>query len=146
MHHDDCLAGRNLGFSPGEVTSKNRGVGQMELPPVRNCKHFRWDQTILNIRFYLALADPVVNELDKYAGWRSPRDHPRQVIWSHRRRGSLRYLKRIRYSGRGAIRARAYGAWIQWRLWLKLHDRLLRPSTYLWKLRKIRADLRRSPA
>jgi len=27
---------------------------------------------------------------------------------------------------------------------VKIHDKYLRPSTYVWKVRKIRADLRRA--
>jgi hypothetical protein len=129
--YEDCFRGRNL--------------GRLADPPIRDCRHLRGDQTLLNIHLVRGFPDAFVNDLHEYGGWRSPRDHPNQVIWNHRRRGSLRYLKRIRYTGRGALRARAYGALLQWRWWLKLHDRFLRPSTYLWKLRKIKAGLAAGP-
>src|SRR5205823_3715517 len=105
-------------------------------------RHFRWDQTLLNVHLAKEHPDAVVADLDEYAGVRSPREHPRQVIWAHRKPGSLRYLKRAPYAGPGALRARAFGAWFQLRWWIKLHDRFLRPSTYLWKARSMRASLR----
>ena len=77
-----------------------------------------------------------MNDLYEYAGWRSPHDHPHQVIWSHRRRGSLRYLKRVPYAGPGALRARAFGARYQLRWWLKLNERYLQRTTYRLKARK----------
>jgi hypothetical protein len=134
---EDCLAGRNLGFSPNEVLSKNRGIGYMESPPLRNCREFRWDQTILNLQLQLKAPGSAVADLDEYGGWRSPRDHPRQVIWHHRRRGSLRYLKRVPYAGTGAWRRRAWGASWQLRWWLKLHRRYLEPTTYRLKARRM---------
>jgi len=135
--YEACLAGRNLGFSPDEVAAKNRGIGRMEAPPIRNCRHFRWDQTLLNIHLARELPDAQVAALDEYAGWRSQRDHPQQVIWSHRRAGSMRYLKRLPYTGPGALRARAFGARYQLRWWFKLHGKLFRRSTYVWKMRSI---------
>jgi hypothetical protein len=135
--YKDCLAGRNLGFSPDEAISKNRGLGRMESPPIRNCRHFRWDQTLLNIHLLRVLPDAQVADLDEYAGWRSDRDHPRQVIWSHRRAGSLRYLKRVPYTGPGARRARALGWWYELSWSVKLRGKLLRWSTYVWKARSI---------
>jgi len=140
--YEDCLEGRNLGFSAGEVLSRNRGLGQIAEPVIRNCAHFRWDQTILNLRLARDLPDAFVNDLDEYAGWQSPRDHPRQVIWSHRRRGSLRYLGRVPYAGPGALRARGFGAWYRLRWWLKMNG-LFYADTYRLKLRKARQALRR---
>ena len=84
-----------------------------------------------------------MNDLDEYAGWQSPRDHPRQVIWSHRRRGNMRYLKRVPYAGPGARRARAFGAWYQLRWWLKTNERLFQRSTYELKARKTLDGLHR---
>jgi hypothetical protein len=135
--YEDVLAGRNLGYSAGEVHGKNRGIGWMDSPPIRDCRHFRWDQTLLNIHLALELPDAKVADLDEYAGWRSPRDHPRQVIWSHRARGDLGYLKRVPYSGERAFRRRLFGAWIQLRWWLKLNERYLSGTTYRLKLRRL---------
>jgi hypothetical protein len=139
--YEDCLAGLNLGFSPDEARSRNHGINRMESPPLRACRHFRCDQTILNIYRALGAPDAQVADLDEYGGWRSAHDHPAQVIWNHRRRGNLCYLKRVPYAGRGALRRRAWGAWWQARWWLELNRRLLEPSTYLWKARKVRARI-----
>lgn len=132
--YEDCLAGRNLGFSPTEVAGKNRGLTAMADPPLRNCRHFRWDQTVLNIHLAQQFPDAVAGDLDRYAGWRSPHDHPQQVIWSHRRPGTLGYLKRVRYA-RGATRRRVWGAWHEAQWWLHLHRHLARRETYVAKAR-----------
>lgn len=135
--YEDCLAGRNLGFSPGELASKNRGLGRMESPPLRDCRQFRWDQSILNVHVFRSEATVEIADLDEYGGWRSPHDHPAQAIWHHRRRGSLRYLKHVPYTGAGAWRRRVWGAWWQARWWLELHRRFFRPSTYVLKARAV---------
>jgi hypothetical protein len=137
--YEDCLAGRNLGFSPGELSSKNRGLGYEASPLIRQCSQFRWDQTMLNIRLMLAAPGAAIANLDEYGGWRSPRDHPAQVIWHHRRRGSLRYLKYVPYSGTRAWRRRAWGARWQVKWWLKLNKRFFQPVTYVLKARQLRA-------
>lgn len=142
--YSDCLAGRNLGFSPGEVSGKNRGIGFMESPPLRDCPGFRWDQSILNVHLFLEAPHAEIADLDEYGGWRSPHDHPAQVIWHHRRRGSLRYLKRVPYAGASGWRHRVWGAWWQVRWWLKLHRYTLEPTTYALKARAIVRDLRLS--
>jgi hypothetical protein len=141
--YEDCLEGRNLGFSAEEAETRNQGLGRTDQPTIRNCRHFRWDQTIVNARLARDLPDAFVNDLDEYAGWRSPRDHSRQVIWSHRRRGNLRYLKRVPYGGRGALSARAFGAGYQLRWWLKMNERYRRRTTYELKARKTLSGLRR---
>lgn len=138
--YEDCLAGLNLGYSPGELY-RNRGFGRLDEPPLRDCPHFRWDQTILNARLSADWPDAVVADLDEYAGWRSPRDHPRQVIWSHRRGGSLRYLKRVGYRGAGAWRKRLFGLRWQVRWWWKLRGEPLRLMARL----KLQALSRRLP-
>jgi hypothetical protein len=135
--YEDCLAGRNLGFSPDEVEAKNVGLGRVERPIVRACRHFRWDQTLLNIHLAKELPEAVAEDIDEYAGVRSPSEHPQQVIWAHRRQGNLRYLKRIRYRGRGALRARAFGVYWQVRWRHKLRGRLMRSETYVLKARKL---------
>lgn len=136
--YDDCMAGRNLGFSPGELTAKNHGIGHMESPPLRNCAHFRWDQTLLNIHLALELPNAEIADLDMYAGWRSPHDHPEQVIWSHRRGGTMRYLGHLPFSGRGASRRRLQAAWWALRWWIRQRRNLLQPRTYVLKARAVR--------
>lgn len=140
--YEDCLAGRNLGYSPDELPYKNRGLGFVPDPPLRDCLHFRWDQTILNIHLALELPDARIADLDEYGGWRSPRDHPTQVIWSHRRGGNLRYLNTISYAGPGSWRRRAYSAYVGAR-WRWKNERLLRPVTYRLKARSVLRRLAR---
>jgi hypothetical protein len=140
--YEDCLAGRNLGFSPGEAPYKNRGLGRMDDPPLRDCPHFRWDQTLLNVHLVLHRPDAVVADVDEYAGVRSPREHPRQVIWAHRRQGDLRYLKRAPYAGPGALRARLFGARMQVRWRWKLRSKYLQRRTYVLKARAFGRQLR----
>jgi hypothetical protein len=134
--YEDVLVGRNLGFSPAEEPGKNRGLGWMESPPLRDCPHFRWDQTLLNIHLALEYPEAAVADLDEYGGWRSQHDHPRQVIWSHRARGTMRYLKRLPSGPRN----RAFGAWHQVRWWLKLNQRYLSRETYRLKLRRLQRE------
>jgi len=135
--YEDCLAGRSVGFSAGDAGRLNRGLDATEEPLLRDCPAFRWDQTILNIHLRLAVRDPVVHDLDEYAGWRSPRDHPRQVIWSHRRRGDYAYLPWIRYRGPLALAHRAWGLAFRARWWAVNHRWLFRPGTYVRKARAL---------
>jgi len=128
--HDDALRGRSRGFSPGEL-HRNAGIDQTVDPPLRDCPQFRWDQTIFNLRLYLGVDEPVIADLDEYAGWRSPRDHPRQVIWSHRRTGDLPYLSRAPQS----LRLRALGALYRLGWWRKRHQRWFTLTTYALKAR-----------
>lgn len=139
--YGDCLAGRNLGFSPDELYSRNRGLGRMEDPPIRNCRHFRWDQTILNVHLTRELPEAVVADLDEYAGWRSARDHPEQVIWSHRRPAPLKFLKDVPFTGRDAARHRAFSLVWTVRWWFKLHRRFFDATTYRLKARAIVRDV-----
>ena len=133
--HEDAVAGRSLGFSSAEVAGRNTGMDREETPLLRDCPHFRWDQTVLNLRFYLGVNDPVVADLDEYAGWRSPRDHPDQVIWSHRRTGDLPYLSRVPASFRG----RVFGLLSRGRWWRKRNERWLSPTTYALKAKRLRS-------
>jgi len=139
--YEDCVAGRNLGFSPDELGSKNRGITFMESPPLHDCPQFRWDQTMLNIHVVLEWPGAVIAGIDEYGGWRSPHDHPRQVIWHHRRRADLRYLTRIPYRGAGASRRRAWGGWWRLRWWLVVNKRFVQPRTYVLKARAIRRSV-----
>ncbi len=143
--YEDALGGLALGFSQAELDGRNIGVDRTETPIVRDCAHFRWDQTILNLRFYLGVEDPVVADLDEYAGWRSAHDHPRQVIWSHRRRGSMAYLARVPYERGHALRGRAFGLVYRVRWWRKLHERLFERTTYVLKARRIVRGLSGAP-
>jgi len=128
--HDDAVQGRSLGFSPGEL-HRNAGIDRTADPPVRDCPHFRWDQTVFNLRLYLGVDEPAIADLDEYAGWQSAHDHPRQVIWSHRRTGDLPYLSRAPASFRG----RMLGLVARARWWRKRHERWFDRSTYVLKAR-----------
>ncbi len=92
---------------------------------------------MLNIRFYAAISDPVVNDLDKFGGWQSPHDHPEQVIWNHRRRGDYRYLWRVPYTWRAAPFAWAFTLWFRARWRYRQNAWLFRPRTYVDKLRRM---------
>jgi hypothetical protein len=140
--YEDCVAGRSIGFSPHEGRALNRGMQASGAPPVRDCLHFRWDQTILNIRLAKEFPDAYVNDVWQYAGWRSTHDHPRQVIWNHRREGDLRFLVRAVSSPR----ARALAARVRLRWWLRMHRKYFTIATYVLKARRTLRELRRSPA
>jgi hypothetical protein len=139
--HEDAVRGLSIGFSRSDLGGRNSGLDHGVEPPLRDCTHFRWDQTILNLRFYLAVTDPVVADLDEYAGWRSSHDHPQQVIWSHRRTGNMAYLWRAPTS----IRNKAFGLTYRLRWWRKQKQSWFTRSTYELKARKTLAGLRRSP-
>jgi hypothetical protein len=132
----DAVLGRSLGFSEAEVAKLNWGLNELDELLVRDCEIFRHDQTLLTIHFYRSVADPVVNELDQYGGFKSPHDHPEQVIWSHRRRGDYRFLPRVRYE-RQAARGLAWGTAVYAR-WTFLRYRwLLRPGFYAHLARRL---------
>ncbi|HEY2074079.1 MAG TPA: hypothetical protein VGG88_10940 [Gaiellaceae bacterium] len=115
--YEDCIAGRNLGFSAHEVDRLNEGLGAEEAPVLNDARVFRWDQSVLNARLLLAYPnDLVVADLYEYAGFRSPRDHPAQAIWSHRRTGDYRYLGKARYRGRARVEAAALAARLRGRI------------------------------
>ncbi len=132
--HEDALQGRSRGFSPAEL-HRNAGIDLTADPPLRDCPHFRWDQTVFNLRLYLGVEAPVIADLDEYAGWRSARDHPRQVIWSHRRTGDLPYLSRAPAS----LRGRMIGLVARARWWRKRHERFFEADTYVMKVRSMLA-------
>jgi hypothetical protein len=132
---EDCLAGRSLGFSPGDDVRLNRGLDSNPTPILRDCPHFRWDQSVLNVRFYTAVDEPYVHDLDKFAGWRSRRDHPEQVIWSHRRSGDFAYITRVPYRGVTAVTGRWFGVRFRARSWRITHSWLFNPHTYVNRLR-----------
>src|SRR5439155_10814505 len=95
--YEDAVAGLTLGASAGEVEKYTVGMEYTDAPTIRDCPQFRHEQTILNLRFFAAFPRAVPNDVYKYGGWLSPRDHPEQLVWSHRRRGDFAYLPRIKY-------------------------------------------------
>ena len=129
--HQDAVDGYSLGFSAVDIPGRNVGLDHEAEPILRDCTAFRWDQTVLNVRFHLGIENPVIADLDEYAGWRSPRDHPRQVIWSNRRTGDLPYLSRAPQS----LRLRALGALYRLGWWRKRHQRWFALTTYTLKVR-----------
>jgi hypothetical protein len=134
----DALAGMSRGYSTAEVSKLNVGLDETgEIVP-RDCPLFRWDQSVLNANFAAALSDPVINDVYKYAGWQSPRDHPEQLIWSHRRRGDFRCLPRVPYGPRLWLFGKAWGLYFWARWWRLNHSWLFKPRTYLRKLRLAR--------
>jgi hypothetical protein len=134
---EDCVEGRSLGFSAGDAARLNRGLNSSPEPTIRNCKHFRWDQSVLNARFYTSVTDPVIHDLYKFAGWRSRHDHPEQVIWSHRRTGEPTYMTRIPFRGGTAVTGRLFGIHYRLRSWRITHSWLFDWRTYSNKLRRV---------
>jgi hypothetical protein len=126
---DDAVLGRNLGYSPGDA--ERFGLpGDVGRDIVRDCPLFRWDQPLVNIHFYRSFRDPVVGELDRFAGFRSPKDHPEQVIWGHRRRGDYRFLPRVAYRPATAVIGRPWGTYLYLRGRLQHYRWLMRPALY----------------
>lgn len=135
--YDDAVLGRTLGFSASEAPKLNRGLDRLDQLVIRDCPLFRHEQTVLSIHFYSSIADPHVDDLDRFGGWRSPRDHPEQVIWSHRRRGDLRFLPRVPYRTTVALVGIAWGAWRYLRAAARSHRWVLRPSVYAHLVRRL---------
>jgi hypothetical protein len=133
--YDDAVAGRSRGASADEVWKFDYGMERMTEVIVRDCRLFRHEQTLLNIHFYGSIADPFVNELERWAGDRSPHEHPQQVIWGHRRRGDFAYIGRVPYRWPARLLGLPFGLAFRARWWLRLHRWLFRPSTYFRKLR-----------
>jgi len=131
--YEDCLDGRSLGGSAPDVSSDE---------PLRDCLNFRHDQTVFNLRIATAYPDAYVNDLWRWGGFRSPHDHPHQVIWNHRRGGSLKYLPRVPYQRGVALRGRLFGYAYRMRWWKRMHDHLFRHTTYVLKTRKLARELR----
>lgn len=126
--YEEALAGRSRGFSADEVERINVGFGYDDSPPIHDAKVFRHDQSLLNAHLLAAFGeDAVVADLDEYAGFRSPRDHPQQVIWSHRRRGDYRYLAKARYRGRARVEAAQIALRLRGARWVGERRHLLLP-------------------
>lgn len=128
--YEDAMRGMSLGFSTADVEAQNRGLQLTTDVIVRDCPRFRWDQTLLNIHIYKSMPDLVVNDMNKYAGWRSPRDHPQQVLWHHRRRGDYRALPRARYRQPTAFIGVPWGIAIYLRALYRNYRWILRPAFY----------------
>jgi hypothetical protein len=135
--YEDCLAGRSLGFSAHEVDRLNFGIGHEEHPALNDARVFRWDQSVLNANLLRSFPDAVVAGLDEFAGFRSPHDHPRQVIWSHRRAGDYRYLASARYRGPARAEASALALRLRAGIWVRRRRHLLRPAPYVRKARTL---------
>ena len=135
--YEDAVQGRTLGFSAADVDRINTGMDRNADPIIRDCRFFRWDQSVFNVRFYLAVDDPVVNDIDKFAGWKSATQHPEQVIWSHRRRGDFRFMPHIRYRGWLAPFGFVYGWGYRLNWWRVNHSWLFKPSTYARKAARL---------
>lgn len=134
--YEDCLAGRSLGFSAHEVHRLNWGLARDESPPLYDARVFRWDQSVLNARLLAAYRDDLmVADLDEFAGFRSPHDHPHQVIWGHRRHGDYRYLAQARYRGTARVESGALALRLRCRIRLARLRPLLRLSLYAEKAR-----------
>jgi hypothetical protein len=124
----DAILGRNLGFSPHEVSRLNWGLDELEQVVVRDCEIFRHEQTVLNIHFYRSTPHPHVSDLFEYGGFRTPHDHPNQAIWNHRRRGDYRFLPRVRYQPLSALVGIPWGTAVCARHLTVQYRWLLRPS------------------
>jgi hypothetical protein len=137
--YEDCLAGRSRGYSADELERLNWGLSRDDEAPVHDAKIFRHDQSVLNARLLAAYPnDLVVADLFEFAGFRSPHDHPQQVIWNHRRRGDYRYLARARYRGRARFEAAALALSLRSRVWRDKRRALLQPALVVRKLRAAR--------
>ena len=89
--------GDNLGWSRSEM-DRNTGIHFMDNPPLRDCRLFRHDQTVLSILVYKYQERLALQQLEKFAGYKTPQDHPEQVIWHHRRQSKLPYIPNLCYS------------------------------------------------
>jgi hypothetical protein len=134
---EDAVLGRSRGFSATEAVRLNRGLDHTDDVVIRDCSHFRHEQTLLSIRLYTAFDEPWVNDLDKYGGWQTPDDHPDQLIWSHRRRGDYRHLWRVPYTWRAVPGAWAFTAVTRARSLRRHHAWKLKPARYTAKLSRL---------
>lgn len=140
--YEDALAGRSLGFSASEAAKLNRGLDRLDELVLRDCPLFRHEQTLLTIHFYRTTADPHVADVYKYGGWRTPRDHPEQVLWSHRRRGDYRFLPWVPYRPATALLGVPWGTAVYLRARARYERRLLRPAVHAHLARRLLSTLR----
>jgi len=140
--YEDVLLGRNLGFSRNEVETLNWGDTKIDDPVIRECAHFRHDQTLLNVHLALSFPDAHVNDLWKYGGWQSSHDHPEQRIWNHRRACDWRYVAAAGYRFPTSLRARWTRTQLRFGGWKMRNRRFLQPLSYWTKANRV---LRQSP-
>jgi len=134
--YEDACRGRSLGFSEGEAEKFNHALDRMEEPLIRDCPRFRHEQTLLGIHFYGAVDEPCVNDVFEYGGFSSPKDHPEQLIWNHRRRADFRYLPRVPYKRGSRLFGWSFTARYLFKSWRRSHGWRLKPATYLRRLRR----------
>jgi hypothetical protein len=139
--YEDARRGLSVGFSRAEATKMNVGLDRTDAPVIRDCALFRHEQTLLNIHFHRELGQPTIHDVYEYGGWQSPYDHPRQVIWSHRRRGDYGSIGRVRYVGGAAALGRAFSMLFRANWWRRNHTWVFRPATYLRKLKAMSGAL-----
>jgi hypothetical protein len=134
---DDVVVGRNLGWSASEAEHRNFGINKLDPVIVRDCPTFRHEQTLLSIHFFKSVSNPWVNDVVKYGGWKSPHDHPEQLIWNHRRTGDFRDVGRVPFKTLAVPAGRAWALWFRCRWWLRMHSWAFRPSLYLRKAQRV---------
>lgn len=83
LSYQTARAGLCLGFSESEFKKRNKGKDKSIF--IRNCELFRHDQTLLNLYLRKYFGKIFINNINKYAGWQSPNEHPEQLIWNLRR-------------------------------------------------------------
>jgi len=137
--YEDCLAGLNLGCSIDEIGKWQSGINRHSTKTIRDCPRFRHDQSLLNAHIARAMPEVVVHDLFKYAGPRSLRDDPGQLIWHHRRRGNYAYLPNVPYDLSSALIGKTWGLWFRCRWWAKNHSWLFRPAIYARKAKRLAA-------
>jgi hypothetical protein len=98
--------GAHVGWSRDELVDRNVGIHYVRDPVIRDCAVFRHDQTLLNVCLYKAYPRPRVQDLARFAGERTPTDHPEQLLWHHRSQSTLAYTRAAVY----ATRPRAHRA------------------------------------
>lgn len=127
---EDVLLGRNLGFSGDEIDQLNWGATRLDEPIVRDCSHFRHDQTLLNIHLAIEFPDARVHDARKYGGWLSPRDHPDQRIWNHRRACDWRYVAAASYRFPYGLLAQEARTQLRFGRWKMQNRRFFQPAAY----------------
>lgn len=135
--YEDCLAGRSVGFSSGEAEKLNYGLGRTDQVVLRDAEYFRHDQSVLNLHFLEAYPDAHINDVYEFGGWKTPSDHPRQVIWGHRRGGDYRYLGRARYRRVARLEAFLLARHLRLNLWRRRNLRYFQPVAYVRKARRL---------
>ena len=128
--YEDVLLGRNLGFSSSEIGHLNWGLTELEEPVVRDCSHFRHDQTLLNIHLALAFPEARLQELRMYGGHLSSEDHPEQRIWNHRRASDWRYVAAGTYRFPYGLLAAWVRAMLRFGGWKMRNRRFFQLSSY----------------